>query len=88
MPNIKEYENLVLGSGVAGRLLTWTPGECRRPHRHRGARTVRRSMPERCLPAEQGHHPLRQSRRLRQAERRVRNQIQFDERRYGDGSAT
>src|SRR5262249_5728223 len=24
MPNIEQYENLVLGSGVAGRLLTWT----------------------------------------------------------------
>ena len=24
MPNIEKYENLVLGSGVAGRLLTWT----------------------------------------------------------------
>ncbi len=86
MPNIEQYENP--RQRRRWQVVDVDPGECRPPHRHRGARTVRRSMPERCLPAEQEHHPLRQSRRLRQAGRRVRNQIQFDERRYGDGSAT
>ena len=60
--SIEHFQNLIIGSGVAGKLLAWTLAS-------QGQKTVvvervdgRRLLPERGLPAQQECHLQRQGR--------------------------
>lgn len=87
MSDIEKYENLVIGSGGAGKFVAWTMSEAgRRPPWLNAEHSAARA--QRCLSSQQEHHLLCQGHLTRQARRGIRSQNRVAERRHADCSAT
>ena len=69
----EEYDLLILGSGAAGKLLSWTLAKKGDEDGSDRAKVCGRFLPEHRLSSEQEHHPQRKGRIVLQAERGVRN---------------
>ena len=59
---LENYQNLIIGSGEAGKYLAWNLAKAGQTDRRRRTLDGRRLLPERRLPAQQERHLQRQGR--------------------------